>query len=70
MVRIRLDAVLRKRRLSKRQFAIRLGMDYASVFRFFRANYDPKLSMLERWARAIGCRIADLFQDIKRDTKE
>lgn len=58
-----LDEVLKKKKVSKRQFAKRLGMDYASVFRYFREGYDPKLSTLERFAKALDCRIRDLYEE-------
>jgi DNA-binding Xre family transcriptional regulator len=63
MAKLVLDKVLKRKKLSKRQFAKRLEIDYAAVFRYFRAGYDPKLSTLEKWSRAIGCRIRDLFEE-------
>lgn len=66
MAKLLLDVVLKKKKVSKRQFAKQLGIDYASVFRFFRAGYDPKLSMLEKWAKVLGVRIGDLFSDGRR----
>jgi transcriptional regulator with XRE-family HTH domain len=58
-----LRKILEKKRISKYQFAKLLGVHYPSVFRYFRKGYDPKLSMLERWAKAIGCRIRDLYKE-------
>jgi transcriptional regulator with XRE-family HTH domain len=63
MAKLLLDKVLKKKKISKRQFAKRLGIDYASVFRFFRPGYDPKLSTLEKWAVALDVRIKDLFSE-------
>lgn len=59
----RLAETLKKKKLSKRQFAKRLGVDYANVFRLFRPSYDPKLSTLRKWARIIGCRVRDLYEE-------
>lgn len=63
MAQLVLDKVLKTHGMSKRQFAKALGVDYASVFRFFRPGYDPKLSMLGKWADVLGVRIRDLFAD-------
>ena len=65
MAKLLLAQVLEKKRVSKRQFAKRLGIDYSSVFRFFRPGYDPKLSVLEKWAKALGVRIGELFEESK-----
>ena len=50
MIQLKLEAVLKKKNLSKRQFAKKLGLTYNNVFRLFRPDYDPKLSTLEKWA--------------------
>jgi transcriptional regulator with XRE-family HTH domain len=58
-----LGQVLKQRRLSKRQFAKRLDIEYNNVFRYFRNGYDPKLSSLAKWAKAIGCKVRDLIEE-------
>lgn len=63
MAKLILAEVLKKRGLSKRQFAKRLGKDYPAVFRYFRDGYDPKLSTLEDWAKALNCRVRDLVEE-------
>lgn len=63
MATLLLGKILKKKNISKRQFAKRLGMDYATIFRYFREGYDPKLSTLEKWAKVIPCRIRDLFKE-------
>lgn len=60
---LRLTYWLKKRKLSKHEFAIRLEMEYDNVFRFFRKGYDPKLSMLYRWAKVLRCKISDLYKE-------
>lgn len=65
MTKLLLNQVLERKKLSKRQFAKKLDIDYASVFRFFRPGYDPKLSTLERWAKILDVRISDLFEESK-----
>ncbi len=63
MAKLLLAEVLKKKGLSKRQFAKRLEKEYPTVFRYFRESYDPKLSSLEDWARVLGCRIRDLYEE-------
>lgn len=63
MAQLLLAETLRKKKLSKRQFAKLLGVRYENAFRWFRDGYDPKLSMLERWAKALRCKIRDLYRD-------
>lgn len=61
MVKLLLGSVLKKKGISKRQFAKRLGMHYHGVFRYFKDGYDPKLSTLAKWAKVIPCRVRDLY---------
>ena len=58
-----LDKVLKKRGISKRQFAKLIEMDYRQVFRLFEDGYDPKLSLLIRAARALKCKVRDLIKE-------
>jgi len=58
-----LKQALKRRGLSKRQFAKRLGIEYNNVFRYFREGYDPKLSSLTKWAKALGCKVRDLLEE-------
>jgi transcriptional regulator with XRE-family HTH domain len=63
MAKLLLAEVLKKKAMSKRQFAKKLGKEYPTVFRYFREGYDPKLSSLEDWAKVLGCRIRDLVEE-------
>lgn len=63
MPRLVLARALKKKRLSKRQFALRLGIAYHNVFRLFHATHDPRFSALKKYAKAIGCKIRDLYQE-------
>lgn len=63
MAKLILDQYLIKKGISKRKFALLLGRPYESVFRYFRKGYDPKLSVLSEWAKALGCRIRDLIKE-------
>lgn len=63
MAKLRLESVLKELKISKRSFAKRLGIDPSNVFRFFKKDYDPKLSTLEEWAKVLGVRIRDLYEE-------
>jgi len=63
MAKVVLGEVLKKKRLSKRQFAKNLKIEYSSVFRYFRDGYDPKFSTLEKWAKALHVRVKDLIDE-------
>ena len=61
MKRHQLAEVLKKKKLSKRKFAKMLKIEYANVFRFFREDYDPKLSTLQKWADVLEIDVRDLL---------
>lgn len=63
MAILTLEAALKKKKLSKRQFAKRLGAQYHSVFQFFLPSYNPTFKMMNRWAEAAGCKIKDLYKE-------
>lgn len=63
MAKLLLNQALKKKNVSKRQFAKKLGIHYSAVFRYFREGYDPKLSTLGLWAKALGCKISDLYEE-------
>ena len=63
VAKIILKKVLEQKKLSKRAFALKLGIDVGNVFRFFRPNYDPRFSMLERWAKALNMKVRDLLEE-------
>jgi transcriptional regulator with XRE-family HTH domain len=63
VVKIVLKEILKTKRLSKRQLAIRMGIPYAQVFRFFRKGWNPTIKTLERIAKAAGVKIVDLIKE-------
>lgn len=63
MAHHQLAEVLKKKGISKRRFAKMLGVQYAGVFRYFRPGYDPKLSTLTRWAKALKVKVRDLIKE-------
>ncbi len=60
---LKLKEQLQKQSLSKRQFAKLLGVQYPAVFEYFRPGYNPKLSTLYRFSKALSCKIRDLIDE-------
>jgi transcriptional regulator with XRE-family HTH domain len=58
-----LEKVLKIRKLSKRQFAKRLGAQEHSVYQYFKPGYNPTFKTMCRWAAAIGCKVRDLIKE-------
>lgn len=63
MAKLVLARILKKKRVSKRRLAKDLGMRYSNVFALFKPAYNPTFRMLERIAKALGCRIRDLIDE-------
>lgn len=63
MAKFILGDVLKKKSWSKRRFAMELDERYSDVFRYFRKGYDPKLSKLSKFAKALKCKISDLYSE-------
>jgi transcriptional regulator with XRE-family HTH domain len=58
-----LAKVLKRKKMTKYRFAKLIGVEYSNIVRFFRPNYDPRLSTLTRWAKALNVSIKDLVED-------
>ena len=63
MAKLKLDQILKQKKLSKYALSKLLGLPTASIFRYFKPEYDPKLSTLEKWANVLGVRIRDLYEE-------
>ncbi len=63
MAKLILADVLKKKKMSKRQFSLKLGMIYSNVFRMFRPDYDPKFSTLVQIAKTLDVKIKDLYEE-------
>lgn len=61
MPSLQIAKALKRKRLSRRQFAKRLGIDYKNVSRIFYPDANPRFSDLKRYAMAIGCKVRDLI---------
>lgn len=66
MAELILAEILKKKRISKRKFAKLIRYEYRNVFRFFKEDYDPKLSTLTLWAEALNVPVCDLIREEKR----
>ena len=63
MAKLLLADALKRKKMSKRQLAIAMGIDYRRVFSFFRPSFNPTLKTLERLAAAIGVKVTELIRD-------
>ena len=62
-MRLKLAQIMEKRKISKYRLAQMLGVPTASVFRYFKPGYDPKLSTLENIAKVLGIKVRDLLDE-------
>ena len=63
MAKVILEKVLKKKKMTKYAFAKALGLETSNVSRYFKADYDPRLSTLERWAKALDVSVKDFLED-------
>jgi transcriptional regulator with XRE-family HTH domain len=61
-----LDKILKRRGISKRQFARMLQQDESNVYRYFREGYDPRLSTLKKWSTALKMKLRDLVEELRK----
>lgn len=64
---LRLDKILEKKGISKRQFSKMLEEDESNVYRYFRDGYDPKLSTLRKWASKLKMKVSELVKELLND---
>ncbi len=62
-MKLKLEAILQRKKVSKYRLAQMLGVHTPTVFRFFKPDYDPKLSTLERIAKALEIKVRDLLDE-------
>jgi len=62
-MKLKLETILQKKKISKYRFAQMLGLPTSSIFRYFKPDYDPKLSTLEKWAKALELKVRDLLEE-------
>jgi transcriptional regulator with XRE-family HTH domain len=62
-MKLKLATILEKKKISKYRLAQLLEVPTPSVFRYFRAGYDPKLSTLEKIAKVLDIKVRDLLDE-------
>ena len=62
-MKLKSEAIMQKRKISKYRLAQMLGLPTSSVFRYFKPDYDPKLSSLEKIAKALEVKVRDLLDE-------
>ena len=70
MVKLKLDAILKERKISGTEFARRIGMPY-STFRQVKCQKAQAIRMeyIERFCRALECTPNDLFEIVEEKTE-
>lgn len=63
MAKVSLTKVLKEKKITKYRFAKLINIPYSNVTRFFKPDYDPRLSTIEKWAKAINVSVKDLIDD-------
>ena len=63
VAKICLGKVLKEKKMTKYRFAKLIDTPYPNVTRFFKPNYDPRLSTIEKWAKALNVSVKDLIDD-------
>lgn len=63
MAKVILNKVLKEKKITKYRFAKMLKMESSNLTKVFKPGYDPKLSTLEKWAKALDCSVTDLIED-------
>jgi len=62
-VKLRLEAILQKKKVSKYRLAQMLDVPTSNVFRYFKSGFDPKLSTLEKLAKVLEVKVKDLLDE-------
>ena len=63
MAKVVLAKVLKEKKMTKYRFAKMLGSEYSGIVRYFKADFNPRLSTLEKWAQVLDVSVKDLIED-------
>ncbi|WP_413942703.1 helix-turn-helix domain-containing protein [Bdellovibrio sp. HCB-162] len=63
MAKVRLAQVLKQKKVTKYAFAKMIGAETSNVAKYFKPDYDPKLSTVAKWAKALNVSVKDLIED-------
>jgi len=58
-----LAKILKQKKITKYRFAKLVAVEYSNAVKYFKPGYDPRLSTLERWAKALNVSVKDLIED-------
>lgn len=62
-VKLRLEALLKEKGITKYRFAQLLGKTTSNVAVYFRPGYSPRLDTLIEWAEALDCKVRDFLDE-------
>ncbi len=62
-VKLRLEAILKDKGITKYKFAQLLGKTTSNVAVYFRDGYSPNLDTLVKWAEVLDCKVRDLIDE-------
>lgn len=63
VARVVLAKILKEKKITKYRFAKLIGSDYSNIVRYFKPDFNPRLSTLEKWADVLDVSIKDLIED-------
>lgn len=63
MAKLALGKYLEENGISKNEFARILEVKSPTVRKFFKPDYDPKFSTLNKWATKLNCSVNDLIEE-------
>jgi transcriptional regulator with XRE-family HTH domain len=63
MAKVRLEEILKKKKISKRKFIKLLKTDSGTARRYFQPGFNPTLATLEKFAKVLKVKIRDLIKE-------
>ena len=63
VARVVLAKILKEKKITKYRFAKLIGSDYSNIVRYFKPDFNPRLSTLEKWADVLDISVKDLIED-------
>jgi transcriptional regulator with XRE-family HTH domain len=63
VAKVCLAKILKEKKITKYRFAKLIGVEYSNTIRYFKSGYDPRLSTIEKWAKALDISVKDLIED-------
>jgi len=63
VARVVLAKILKDKKITKYRFAKLIGSEYSNTIRYFKPDFNPRLSTLEKWAEILDVSIKDLVED-------